>query len=207
MTLGGCAGAARTLKLPKTDRIEALLDHSGVARLHGLEILGYEVAPDWRSRPIMAELQLTVVGRDEANALLVRASNDELERAQLRGLDAHRFHYRYEAAALAMEAAKLMPDNTDEKAIVLCMAGSWLKARDAEAADVYYKTLVRHCRKTAIGHWPIACGDFRNSIRREIPRLRKRRRRWKQTPRRTCGRVVLGIPSTLGTPCATWRSW
>ena len=149
--LVGALGAAMNPETPKDDRIEALLTASGITRLHGLELLGYEVEPDWAISPDYGgNFDLTVIRRDEANALLVRASNDELERAS-RGLDARRFHYRYEAAALAMEAAKLMPDNTDEKAIVLCMAGSWLKARDPEAADVYYKTLVRHCRKTAIG--------------------------------------------------------
>ncbi|HAM72015.1 MAG TPA: hypothetical protein DCM86_10265, partial [Verrucomicrobiales bacterium] len=52
---------------------------------------------------------------------------------------------------LAWRAAGLLPDNTDEKARILCTAGSWLKVRDGDAADVFYKALVRHCRKTAIG--------------------------------------------------------
>jgi LysM repeat protein len=39
----------------------------------------------------------------------------------------------------------------DETARLLCVAGSWLKYRDPEAADRYYKALVLRCRKTAIG--------------------------------------------------------
>jgi len=62
-----------------------------------------------------------------------------------------RFHYRYLAASLAWEAAKLLPDNSDETARVLCIAGSWLKRRDPETAELFYKALVRRCRKTAIG--------------------------------------------------------
>jgi hypothetical protein len=34
---------------------------------------------------------------------------------------------------------------------VLCTAGTWLKVRDAETADLFYKALVRRCRNTAIG--------------------------------------------------------
>ena len=62
-----------------------------------------------------------------------------------------RFHYRYQAASLAWEAAKLMPDNSDDTARVLWTAGSWLKNRDPQTADIYYKALVRRNRKTAIG--------------------------------------------------------
>ena len=50
-----------------------------------------------------------------------------------------------------MEAANLLPDNHDETARILCIAGCWLKNRDPIAADVYYKALVRRCRKTALG--------------------------------------------------------
>ena len=62
-----------------------------------------------------------------------------------------RFHYRYQAAFLALEAANLMPDNADETAVVLCTAGSWIKVRDPQVADLFYKALVRRCPKTAIG--------------------------------------------------------
>ncbi len=44
-----------------------------------------------------------------------------------------------------------MPDNSDETARVLCIAGSWLKIRDPQAADQFYKTLVRRCGKTKLG--------------------------------------------------------
>ena len=44
-----------------------------------------------------------------------------------------------------------MPDNTDETARILCTAGSWLKVSDPNTADLFYKALVRRCRKTAIG--------------------------------------------------------
>jgi hypothetical protein len=62
-----------------------------------------------------------------------------------------RFHYRYQAAFLAWEAAKLMPDDSNETAFVLWQAGEWLKQRDPITADGFYKTLVRRCRRTEIG--------------------------------------------------------
>jgi hypothetical protein len=44
-----------------------------------------------------------------------------------------------------------MPDNSDDTARVLCLAGTWLKLRDPQAADRFYKALVRRCRKTEMG--------------------------------------------------------
>ena len=36
-----------------------------------------------------------------------------------------------------------MPNNSDETARVLCTAGAWLKMRDPETADIFYKALVK----------------------------------------------------------------
>ncbi len=83
-----------------------------------------------------------------------------------------RFHYRWQAAALAWEAAQLMPNNTDETARVLCTAGTWLKDRDPEGADQFYKALVRRCRKTALGRQADVLRWFpAQSIDGELPRL------------------------------------
>jgi LysM repeat protein len=45
----------------------------------------------------------------------------------------------------------LLPDNNDETARILCIAGTWLKRRDPDTADLFYKALVRRCRQTALG--------------------------------------------------------
>jgi hypothetical protein len=83
---------------------------------------------------------------------LLPASEDELRRASVPAADPdERFHYRFLAAAMAWQAALLMPDNSDATARVLCEAGNWIKYRDPQRADVFYKALVRRCRKTAIG--------------------------------------------------------
>ena len=44
-----------------------------------------------------------------------------------------------------------MPDNSDDTARALCLGGTWIKALDPKAEDVFYKSLVRRCRKTALG--------------------------------------------------------
>jgi hypothetical protein len=56
----------------------------------------------------------------------------------------------FTSAALAWDSAQLLPNNSVETARILCRGGSWI-AWDPPAADVLYKSLVRRCRKTAIG--------------------------------------------------------
>lgn len=55
------------------------------------------------------------------------------------------------SAALAWEASQVLPNDSDETARVLCRGGRWIRVLDPAAADVLYKSLVRRCRKTAIG--------------------------------------------------------
>jgi hypothetical protein len=45
----------------------------------------------------------------------------------------------------------LLPNNSDETARTLTVAGSWIKSLDPETADLFYKALVRRCRKTRAG--------------------------------------------------------
>jgi len=44
-----------------------------------------------------------------------------------------------------------MENDSEETASVLCVAGSWLKGRDPQTADLFYKALVRRCGRTAMG--------------------------------------------------------
>ncbi|MCW5554218.1 MAG: LysM peptidoglycan-binding domain-containing protein [Verrucomicrobiae bacterium] len=139
--------------LPAEQRAKALVEAATLARFKGLELLGTELEPDWHYHGGNFTDGVTVARREqpgERDAIV--ASADELRRARGHSPDPDvRFHYRYQAAFLAWEAAKLMPDNTDETARVLCRAGSWIKYVDPPTADIFYKALVRRCRKTAIG--------------------------------------------------------
>jgi tetratricopeptide (TPR) repeat protein len=133
-------------------RARALFAAAGIARTNGMELLGTEVAPDWFLHGGNFEYGVTAESRTNEHHQIVPASKDELHRASKHKADPEvRFHYRYQAAFLAWEAAKLMPDNSDETAFVLWQAGEWLKQRDPITADGFYKTLVRRCRQTEIG--------------------------------------------------------
>ncbi len=137
---------------PTNARAAALFTAAVLARTNGMELLGTEVEPDWHIYNGGFEGGVSAALRLDESFGVLRASPEEVRRAASHNADPEtRFHYRYHAALLAWEAAKLMPNNSDETARVLCIAGSWLKARDPETADVFYKALVRRCRKTALG--------------------------------------------------------
>jgi len=140
--------------LPAEGQARALFEAAKIVRWKGLELLGTEVEPDWKINEGEFEGGVSTDQR-ETNGFssLLPASGDEIRRGRMHVADPERrFHYRYQAAALAWKAAGLLPDDSDETARVLCTAGSWLKGRDPAAADFFYKALVRRCRHTALGH-------------------------------------------------------
>jgi hypothetical protein len=136
---------------PPALRATALWEAAKVTRLLGLELLGTEVEPDWAGHGGSFTDAPIVSGRSTSVGAGL-ASSDELRRARTHAPEPDtRFHYRYTAAALAWDAAHLMPNNSDETAKVLCIAGSWLKIIDPQSADRFYKALVRRCRQTVLG--------------------------------------------------------
>jgi hypothetical protein len=138
--------------LAAEQRSKALADAAFVARTNGMELFGTESGPDWHMYDGNFEAGVTEDSRTNGEPEVLAPSADELKRAAENKTDPdRRFHYRYQATALAWEAAKLLPDNSDDTARLLCTAGSWIKYTDPKAADLFYKTLVRRCRKTAIG--------------------------------------------------------
>ena len=166
---------------PAAQRAQALFLAAKIARTNGMDLLGTELAPDWHINDGNFDQGLTwqVRATNSIGAIASVASEDEMQRASRPQADPEeRFHYRYQAAFLAWEAAKLMPDNADETARVLCTAGTWLKERDPETADLFYKSLVRRCRQTAIGEqadrmrwFPIL--DAAGNPKPHQPRLKK----------------------------------
>jgi len=144
-------------------------------RTNGMELFGTEMEPDWEIYGGNFEFGFTwaIRATNSLSATVNEMSDDEIARASSRQVDPdRRFHYRWQAAALAWEAAQLMPNNTDETARVLCTAGTWLKDRDPEGADQFYKALVRRCRKTALGQQADVLRWFpAQSIDGERPRL------------------------------------
>lgn len=140
----------------QADRAAALWKAACIARYEGMELLGTEIEPDWsvHGGSFGAEwLTPTATVRGERSpAPLTSSTADERRRIRDHAPRPNtRFHYRYGAADLAWEAAALMPDQSEDTARVLALAGSWLKNRDPKAADRFYKALVHRCGKTALG--------------------------------------------------------
>ena len=128
-----------------------------IARHDGMYLLGTEREPDYRigsgnygeANPVSVNEAAKTL-RKHAGAY--KASRDEAARyVQSAAYPNKRFHYRYIAADLAWQAAGLMPNNDPQTAQVLYEAGMWLKDRDPQAADRFYKALVRRCGKTPLG--------------------------------------------------------
>lgn len=142
----------RNESLSNKKRAKALFAAAMMTRTNGMELLGTEVEPDWHIYGGYFDEGVSRKTRTNYAARWLVPTSDELRRAAQHGVEPNeRFHYRFEAADLAFEAAKLMPDNSDATARVLCTAGSWIKYRDPKKADPIYKALVRRCGKTAIG--------------------------------------------------------
>jgi len=141
-----------TESLPAEERAAGWFEGAKLLKSRGLELIGTELEPDWHLTGGYFERSLTVESRTNSRAKVLLPCADELNRARRHNADPEeRFHYRYQAAFVALQAASLLPDNSDEKARILHTAGTWLKDRDPQTADIFYKHLVRRCRKTALG--------------------------------------------------------
>jgi len=152
---------SKDTRLSSTDRGQALWTAAQIERRLGMEVFGFEAAPDFTM--VGGSFELTAfhewrraeqwrhswmdVPQTPTQALIFKpvfpATADELWRARHYGPRyEQRFHYRYTAADLAWRAADLMVPDTAEIARVLAIAGGWLKNRDPKSADRFYKALV-----------------------------------------------------------------
>ncbi|MDQ5911782.1 MAG: hypothetical protein QG599_3880 [Pseudomonadota bacterium] len=136
--------------IPRPQRAEALWTAAQLARNQGMALLGTESDPDWAVVDGNFDLGKTTADRPKEG--VNRATEAELKRASghLPQPD-KRFHYRYRAADLAWSAAVLMPDQSNQTALVLATAGNWIKNLDAKSAERFYKALVSRCGKTELG--------------------------------------------------------
>ena len=159
--------------LPKERRARAWFTAAWLARYDGMELMGTEAAPDgFNSGGEFPNVDLAkqrtsgfwtlstyVNGKEEITKLplVLKPSKQEAKRlGQFRTTPDVRFHYRIIAAALAMRAAALLPDNTPELADVINTAGRWVANRDDRVADRYYKQLKLRCANTPIGRSAMA---------------------------------------------------
>lgn len=145
--------AGHDAKRPAKERARALWEAAKLTRQQGLELIGTEVEPDWAVYGGNFEVGVSVEGRwqQRTNSVLP-TTKEELQRAVAHEVaPSARWHYRYQAADLAWQAAALMPDQSEETAKMLYEAGSWLKGNDPKAANRFYRALVLRCNKTELG--------------------------------------------------------
>jgi hypothetical protein len=163
-------------KLPKTDRAHAFFTAAWIARHNGMELMGTEAAPD--AFVDSGEFELPDIAKQrrsgvyqtvsyengdekkKSSPVVLKASPKELQRLSANKIEPDvRFHYRSIAGALAIKAAALLPDNSEELADVVNQAGVWVKDRDEKTANRYYQIIERRCPNTDIAradrskHW------------------------------------------------------
>lgn len=141
--------AGRDAPRSRTARADELFEAACVLRHQGMEITGTEVEPDWTLFLGAYDFIGSSSENRAENRIFIRTPEEAARVGKYR-VEPRRFHYRYRAANLAWEAAKLLPRG-DRKAEMLATAGNWIKNRDPEAADRFYKELVRCCRATDLG--------------------------------------------------------
>jgi len=169
-------------KLSKTERAHAWFTAAWLARYDGMELMGTEGAPDAFAEdgsseiPDLAKQRRTgfyeTVAYDKNNHVILdkegnqipkkepislKATAKEVQRLKANKIEPDiRFHYRLIAGALAMKAAALLPDNSEELADVVNHAGLWVKDRDEKIGDRYYQVIDHRCAKTKIGQADMA---------------------------------------------------
>lgn len=129
-------------------RAQAAFEAAKLARHYGMELFGYEAAPDFKA----FDGQFDLSG-DAGPALNAAGffTADEVQRFNASMAQPEkRFHYRYQAADLAARAADLLPPRSQAFAAVLCEATRWVIDRDADLAAKIYR---RYLREGAYVEW------------------------------------------------------
>ncbi len=159
--------AARDDSWPRETKAVILWNLAFLRRHLGMEMFGYEGAPDntnwdgnfpdidYMARRTHAngwhfswndEVPEITVSREPQDSAMPPISREEIKRlAPHLAAKEPRFHYRYEAAEIAWRAAKLLPDNDPRTLFILHEAGRWLANRDPQTADRFYQEIISRC--------------------------------------------------------------
>jgi hypothetical protein len=161
-------------QLSKAVRADNLSTAAWLARFDGMELMGTEVWPDgfdsggaFEDTDLASErMEGSYSSYDNKNNKTIPVpipqpvSSGEKERLRENQIKPNvRFHYRVIASALALKAAALMDDNTEELADALNKAGIWSDERDDKLANHCYALIEKRCANTTIGqaalghHW------------------------------------------------------
>jgi tetratricopeptide (TPR) repeat protein len=127
-----------------------------VARHEGMELMGTELEPDWfvveGGYDLESYVDIRVNSRQ--SEVLLGSTEDEAARAERNREEIQpfkRFHYRYIACDLAWKSINMMPDESDETAERLCIAGRWLLNWDFDVSVEFWRALAHRCGTTELG--------------------------------------------------------
>ena len=134
-------------------RADALLTAGQLIRRYGMELMGFEMSPDYASVQGSFEVgggepQANPIGTVEARRLAERPPTQPLP-ALVRGATLPRFHYRYVAAQHALQAADLLPARSQAFASSLCHAALWVGVRDEAFTRAIWKRYTREGARVA----------------------------------------------------------
>ena len=150
-----------------TRRAAALFNAAWTAREWGMDILGYEMAPDYATfgGNYMLENAELKVGP--------LVAEDELKRQQASAAQPdQRYHYRFVATALASKAADNLPHTSQAFAAVLCEASGWNSSLEEQRA-IYQ----RYVKEGPYVEWAADFGhqcpypDFENANKRYVTQV------------------------------------
>jgi hypothetical protein len=127
-------------------RAEALFKAGALAREHGMEILGYELAPDFHYAKgnYGADYILFKDGDGPSSLIYSKANMSPEEIARFNATSPsidRRYHYRYLAVKHGRDAAALVQPRSQAYRAILCHAAAW--ARGSELKDDLYRTYVQ----------------------------------------------------------------
>lgn len=150
-----------------TKRASALFNAAWTAREWGMDILGYEMAPDYATFGGNFSLENTElkVGPLVSEAEVKRQKASEAQPDE-------RYHYRFVATALASRAADNLPHTSQAFAAVLCSAAGWNSSLEEQSA--LYK---RYVDEGPYVLWAVDFGhqcpypDFENADKRYVTQV------------------------------------
>lgn len=130
-------------------RAFAYFNAATLARFDGMELLGYEMSPDYATFGGNYSLESTelkvgpLVGDEEVKRQQISAAQPD-----------QRYHYRYVANALASQAADHLPHTSQAFAAVLCAATGWNPGQAEKTA--FYQ---RYVKEGPYVDWAVFFGE------------------------------------------------
>lgn len=178
-------------KLDADTRAIALYNAAKILRYHGMELAGTQEAPDFFPGYYGNTLPYDSCDECRFNPLTSTWTlcDKHLARQQdiftFPGFNAPkdhctvpvtmRFHYRYRAAKLALDAGRIAKDD-DLRAIIYIFGGNTLRHTSIPEADIFYKLLVNECKGSLLSkladreRWfPVTCVPMNREVKHPTP--------------------------------------